>query len=69
MLPDDLVMLAEVEEALQHKFQELNDKLNEWGTKANWQKTRVMRIGRKQEVSIYIYVYVEVDGERVELVN
>ena len=50
MLADDLVMLAEVEEALQHKFQELNDKLNEWGTKANWQKTRVMRIGRKLEV-------------------
>ena len=50
VLADDLVMLAEVEEALQHKFKELNDKLNEWGTKANWQKTRVMRIGSKQEV-------------------
>ena len=25
-------------------------KLNEWGMKASWQKTRVMRIGRKQEV-------------------
>ena len=46
---DDLVTLAETEEALQHNLQELNDMLNEWGMKANWQKTRVMRIGRKQE--------------------
>ena len=33
---DDLVMLAGSEEALQHNLQELNDRLDEWGMKANW---------------------------------
>ena len=28
----------------------LNDRLEEWEMKADWQKTRVMRIGRKQDV-------------------
>ena len=57
-------MLAGSEEALQHNLQELNDRLDEWGMKANWQKTRVMRVGRKHEIC-----NVKVNGERVEQVK
>ena len=46
LFADDLMMMAELEEALQHNMQELNDRLEEWEMKANWQKTRVMRIRR-----------------------
>ena len=49
-MADDLMMMAELEEALQHNMQELNDRLEEWEMKANWQKTRVMRIGREKDV-------------------
>ena len=63
LFADDLVMLAETEKALQHNLQELNERLDEWGMKANWQKMRVMRVGRKHEVC-----NVKVKGERVEQV-
>ena len=46
LFADDLIMLAESEEALQHNLQELNDRLDEWGMKA-----RVMRVGRKHGMS------------------
>ena len=45
-------------------MQELNDRLEEWEMKANWQKTRVMRIGRKTDVC-----NVEVNGQEVEQVE
>ena len=64
MFANDLVMLVEAEEALQHTLQEMNDMLVKWGMKANWQKTRVMRIDRKQEVC-----NVEVNGECEEQVK
>ena len=64
MFVDDLMMLVETKEALQHNLQELNDRLDEWGIKANWQKMRVMRVGRKHEVC-----NVKVKSERVEQVN
>ena len=64
LFADDLVMLAGSEEALQHNLQELNDRLDEWGMKANWQKTRVMRVGRKHGIC-----NVKVNGERVEQVK
>ena len=57
-------MLAETEKALQYNLQELNERLDEWGMKANWQKTRVMRVGRKYEVC-----NVKAKGERVEQVK
>ena len=57
-------MMAESEEALQHNMQELNDRLEEWEMKANWQKTRVMRIGRKKDVCNF-----EVNGQEVEQVE
>ena len=53
-------MLVETEKALQLNLQELNERLDEWGMKANWQKTRVRRVGRKN---------VKVKGERVEQVK
>ena len=61
LFADDRVMLAETEKVLQHNLQELNDRLDEWGKKANWQKTRVMRVGRKHEVC-----NVKVKGVKVE---
>ena len=64
LFADDLMMMAESEEALQHSMQELNDRLEEWEMKANWQKTRVMRIGRKKDVC-----NVEVNGQEVEQVE
>ena len=64
LFADDLVMLAETEKALQHNLQELNERLDEWGMKTNWQKMRVMRVGRKYEVC-----NVKVKGERVEQVK
>ena len=64
LFADDLMMMAESEEALQHNMQELNDRLEEWEMKANWQKTRVMRIGRKKDVCT-----VEVNGQEVEQVE
>lgn len=64
LFADDLMLMAETEEALQHNLQELNDVLDKWGMKANWQKTKVMRIGRKQDVC-----NVEVNGEAVEQVK
>ena len=48
----------------QRNLQELNERLDEWGMKANWQQTRVMRVGRKHEVC-----NVKVKGERVEQVK
>ena len=47
LFADDLVILAETEEALQHNLQELNERLDEWGMKANWQKMRVMKESTK----------------------
>ena len=64
LFADDLMMMAESEEALQHNMQELNDRLEEWEMKANWQKTRVMRIGRKKDVCT-----VEVNGQEVKQVE
>ena len=49
LFADYLMMMAESKEALQHNMQELNDRLEEWEMKANWQKTRVMREDWKEE--------------------
>ena len=64
LFADGLMMMAESQEALQHNMQELNDRLEEWEMKANWQKTRVMRITRKKDVC-----NVEVNGQEVEQVE
>ena len=44
--------------ALQHNLQKPNEKLEESGMKANWQKTNVIRIGRKQQVCIMLKLMV-----------
>ena len=65
MFADNLMMMVESEEALQHNMQQLiNDRLEEWEMKANWQKTRVMRIERKQDMC-----NVEVNGQNMEQVE
>ena len=64
MFADDLMLMAELEEALQHNMQELNGRLEEWEMKANWQKTRIMRIGKRQDVC-----NVKVNGQKVEQVE
>ena len=43
---------------------ELPSGLEEWEMKANWQKTKVMRIGRKQDMC-----NVEMNGQNVEQVE
>ena len=45
-------------------MQELNDVLEEWEMKANWQKTKVMRIGRKHDEC-----NVEVNAQKVDQVE
>ena len=59
LFADDLMMMAELEEALQR-----NDRLVEWEMKANLKNTRVMRIGRKKDVC-----NVEVNGQEMEQVE
>ena len=58
MFADDLMIMAESEEAVQHNMQELSDRLEEWEMKVNWQKTKAMKIERKQGVC-----NVEVNGQ------
>ena len=64
LFADDLMVLAESEEALQNNLQVVNDELEVWGMRANWLKTKVMRIARKPEEC-----RIEVNGERVEQVE
>ena len=45
-------------------MQELNDRLQEWEMKTNWQRTKVIRIGMKQDMC-----NVEVNGRKVEQVE
>ena len=64
LFADDLVVLAESEEALQNNLQVVNDELEVWGMRANWLKTKVMRIARKPEEC-----RIEVNSERVEQIE
>ena len=49
MFADDMVMMAETEEALQHNVKAMNEALVRWGLKVNWKKSKVMRVARKRE--------------------
>ena len=64
LFANDLVVLAESEEALQNNLQVVNDELEVWVMRANWLKRKVMRIARKPEEC-----RIEVNGERVEQVE
>ena len=49
MFADDMVMIAETEEALQHNVEAMNEALVRWDLKVNWKKSKVMRVARKRE--------------------
>ena len=48
---DYIQTAAAMDETQELRFSKLNDRLEEWEMKGNWQKTRVMRIGRKKGAS------------------
>ena len=50
LFADDVAMPAEAEKGLQHYLQEMNNTLKKWKMKANWQKTKAMRIRKNQDV-------------------
>ena len=49
MFADDMVMMAETEEALQHNVEAMNEALVRWDLKINWKKSKVMRVARRRE--------------------
>ena len=49
MFVDDMVMIAETEEALQHNVEAMNEALVRWDLKVNWKKSKVTRVARKRE--------------------
>ncbi len=49
MFADDMVMMAETEEALQHNVEAMNEALVRWDLKVNWKKSKVMRVAKKKE--------------------
>ena len=49
LFADDMVMMAETREALQHNVEAMNAALTRWGLKVNWEKSKVMRVVRKGE--------------------
>ena len=50
LFADDMVVMAESTEGLQHNLQVISDVLSRWELKVNWRKTKVMRVARKSEV-------------------
>ena len=40
LFADDMVMMAETREALQHNVEAMNEALMKWDLKVNWRKTR-----------------------------
>ena len=49
MFADDMVMMAETEEALQHNVKAMNEALVRWDLKVNWKKSKVRRVARKRD--------------------
>ena len=49
MFADDMVMMAETKEALQHNVEAMNEALSRWDLRVNWKKSKVMRVARKRE--------------------
>ena len=46
---DDMVVMADSKEGLQHNLKTVSDRLNKWELKINWRKTKVMRVARDRE--------------------
>ena len=51
MFADDMVMMAETEEALQYNVEAMNEELVRWDLKVNWKKSKVMREWQERERS------------------
>ena len=49
LFADDMVMMAETREALQHNVEAMNEALMKWDLKENWRKTKVMRVARNRD--------------------
>ena len=49
LFADDMVVMSELLEGLQHNMQVMSDVLNKWELKANWRKTKVMSVAWKSE--------------------
>ena len=49
LFADDMVVMSESVEGLQHNVQVMSDVLSKWELKVNWRKTKVMRVARKSE--------------------
>ena len=49
LFADDIVVMSELEEGLQHSMQVMSGVLSKWELKVNWRKTKVMRVARKSE--------------------
>ena len=44
LLADNMVVMAESEERLQHNLQMVSDMLSRWKLQVNWRKTKVIRV-------------------------
>ena len=49
LFADDVVVMADSKEGLQHNLKTVSDMLNKWELKINWRKTKVMRVARDRE--------------------
>ena len=49
LFADDMVVMADSKEGLQHNLKAVSDMLNKWELKINWRKTKVMRVARDRE--------------------
>ena len=49
LFADDMVVMSESVEGLQHNMQVMSGVLSKWELKVNWRKTNVMRVARKSE--------------------
>ena len=66
LIADNMVVMAESEERLQHNLQMVSDMLSRWEPQVNWRKTKVMRVARDSseecEVKIGDEVIKQVDA-------
>ena len=49
LFADDIVVMADSKEGLQHNLKTVSDMLNKWELKIYWRKTKVMRVARDRE--------------------
>ena len=49
LFADDMVTMAETQEALLHNVEVMNEALTRWLLMVNWKKSKVMRVARKGE--------------------